>query len=81
LYKVEIPEKTLEPGTKFKSAYNFVNIYLNSENGDLYTGKIFDQYYDSNKLYYIISLSTKIKETISYTYYLDDNVEYPVATN
>jgi hypothetical protein len=80
LYKVEIPEKTLLSGSNFKSAYNFVNIYLNSENGDLYTGKIFDQYYDSNKLYYIISLSTKIKETINYTYYLDDNVEYPVIS-
>lgn len=80
LYQVEIPEKTVLLGSKFKSAYNFINIYLNSENGNIYTGKIFDQYYSSNKLYYIISLSTKINLLLNYTYYLEDNVEFPVIS-
>jgi hypothetical protein len=80
LYKIEISEKTLLSGSNFKSAYNFINIYIYSENGDLYTGKIFDQYYSSNKLYYIISLKNNIDLLLKYTYYLDNNVEYPIIT-
>jgi hypothetical protein len=80
LYIIEIPDKTFMSGNMFMSAYSFENIYLNSENGDLYTGKIFDKYYSSNKMYFIISLPSKINETINYTYYLDDNIEDKVIS-
>ena len=80
LYIIEIPDRTFLSGDMFMSAYSFDNIYLNSEHGDLYTGKIFDKYYSSNKMYFIMSLPSKINESFNYTYYLDDNIEYKVIS-
>ena len=80
LYLLETKDKTHLPYSTFSSNFSFINIYLNSENGTIYQGKVFDQYYKSNKIYWIFSLDKIIDLTLTYTYYLDDNINKEVVS-
>jgi len=80
LYILETKEKTDIIDHEFKCSYLYENITLNSENGDIYMGKIFDELHENNKIYYIISLSQHIDTNINYTYFKDDDINHIVIS-
>ena len=74
LYKMETSLTTTLSGFggAINDSNNIINLY--SQFGTKYNGIIFDKYYESTKVYYIISLAEILDTFIIYTFSLDDNI-------